>query len=114
MEIDEYSFGFIKVNGKSYNRDIIIFPDKVINSWWRKEGHSLNIDDLKIVIAYKPEFLIIGKGASGVMDVPYSTKKKLEDLNIKIIDRSTDEAVKIFNDYLSKGKKVVGAFHLTC
>jgi hypothetical protein len=31
--IESYSFGYIKVNSKDYNKDLIIYPDKVIPNW---------------------------------------------------------------------------------
>lgn len=46
MRISEYEFGRIAVDDKTYTSDVIIAPGKVIDSWWRKEGHNLNIDDL--------------------------------------------------------------------
>ena len=114
MKIDSYSFGTMMIEGKHYTSDVIVFPDRVISDWWRKEGHSLCIEDLDEVISYKPDVLIIGKGASGVMNVPNDTRKILQDNNIEIIDKNTSEAYRIFNEKIKQGIKVVGAFHLTC
>jgi len=114
MRIDSYSFGVMKVGGSEYRGDLIVFPDKVRSNWWRKEGHSLAIEDLDDVLEFKPEVLVIGKGASGLMDVPASTKKALQKEGIEVIAENTGRAWNIFNEQLEKGKKVVGAFHLTC
>jgi len=73
--IDSYGFGHIKIDGKSYYNDVIIFPEKVSTSWWRKEGHKLHADDLKPVFDYKPGVLIVGTGSSGFMEVPEETRK---------------------------------------
>ncbi|MEO0260682.1 MAG: MTH938/NDUFAF3 family protein, partial [candidate division WOR-3 bacterium] len=89
MKIEKYDFGEIVVNGKKYTRDLIIFPDKIKENWWRKEGHSLCIEDLKEVIEYKPEILIIGTGYSGVMEVKEEVIKELERNNIKVIIKKT-------------------------
>ena len=45
---------------------------------------------------------------------PEKTKKLLEEKNIRVIDVNTDDACQIFNNLSDDGKKVVGAFHLTC
>jgi hypothetical protein len=45
--IENYSFGQMLINGKKYNSDLIIFKDYIYDSWWRKEGHNLCIDDIK-------------------------------------------------------------------
>ena len=112
--IDSYSFGSMTVKGKVYKEDLIIFPDRVKSNWWRKEGHFLAIDDLDEVIAFKPEILVVGKGASSGMDVPSSTINAFKKQGIEVIDKDTDSACELFNEYIKKGKKVVGAFHLTC
>lgn len=114
MKIDVYSFGSMTVNGKVYEEDLIIFADRVKSGWWRKEGHSLAIEDLVEVIDYKPEVLIVGKGASGCMEIPLSTKRVLKEKNIELIEENTDKAIKLFNELTKTSKKVVGAFHLTC
>ncbi len=114
MKIDSYSFGSMTVDGKVYNKDLIIFPERIKANWWRREGHCLAIEDLKEVIDYKPEVLIIGTGAYGAMDIPESTKKMLKDKQIELIEKNSEQAYQIFNEYIEKGKKVVGAFHLTC
>ena len=114
MHIDSYSFGSMTVDGKTYSSDLIVFPEKVKSGWWRVEGHSLCAADLGEILEYKPEVLVIGKGASGCMDVPQETKELLEGKNIEVIEDNTGEAYRIFNDEIKKGKKAVGAFHLTC
>jgi len=112
--IEHYSFGKIIVNGKKYTRDLIIFPDRIKENWWRKEGHYLYMEDLEEVLEYKPEILIIGTGALGVMKVPKDLIKQLEKMGIKVIVKKTKEACEEFNKLLNEGKKVVAALHLTC
>jgi hypothetical protein len=114
MKIDAYSFGSMTVEGRVYDKDLIVFPDRVKSGWWRKEGHTLLIEDLEEVLNYKPQVLVVGRGAYGVMEIPLSTKEALKRHSIEVIDKDTDEACKIFNRLIQEGKRVVGAFHLTC
>lgn len=114
MQIDSYSFGSMTVDGKPYEADLIIFPDRIKSNWWRKEGHSLGIEDLDEVINYKPEILVVGKGASSCMGIPSSTKKALKEKQIDLIDENTEIATRLFNEQIKKCKRIVGAFHLTC
>ena len=121
MRIDSYSFGIMKVGGTEYRGDLIVFasrgagaPDRVKSGWWRTEGHILAIEDLDDVLAFKPEVLVIGKGASAMMEVPASIVKTLQQEGIEVIAENTGQAWRIFNEQAEKGKKVVGAFHLTC
>ena len=112
--VEDYSFGRIKVSGKTYFRDLIIFPDEILENWWRKEGHNLCIEDLKEVLKRKPEILIIGTGYAGVMKVPREVINELEARGIKVIVKKTKEACEEFNKLVKEGKKVAAALHLTC
>jgi hypothetical protein len=113
MHIDDYVFGRIVIDGKAYTSDVIVYPDRVHSSWWRKEGHYLQEEDLVDIVAADPEVVIIGTGNSGVMRVPQKTVAFLESKGIRVLVEKTGEAVKTFNEQQGIGT-VVGAFHLTC
>ena len=74
----------------------------------------MQVEDLEEVWEFKPEVLVIGTGASGVMRVSKDVFTKAKELGIEVISQLTSEAVKSFNSCLNQGKKVAGAFHLTC
>jgi len=111
--IENYSFGQILINGKKYNSDLIIFEDHVNDSWWRKEGHNLCIDDIKEIIDKKPDIMIVGTGSFGLMKVSTDLIKYLESMGIETIVKKTKDACDEYNT-LYKKKKVIAAFHLTC
>jgi hypothetical protein len=114
--IESYSFGSIVINGKHYTSDVIIFPDRVIASWWRKEGHRLSVEDLETVLKSpsKPEVLIVGTGYSGLMKVTLEVQRCLKKEGIKLVVQPTREASETFNQLVKQGKHVVAAMHLTC
>ncbi|GAG30651.1 unnamed protein product [marine sediment metagenome] len=114
MRIDSYSFGVMKVEGTEYRTDLIVFPDRVRPNWWRRQGHSLAVEDLDDVLVFKPEVLVIGRGASGLMEIPASIEKVLQEKGIELIAKNTGQAWGIFNEQIEKGRRAVGAFHLTC
>lgn len=112
MKIDSYSFGHITINGKRYNHDVVIYPDRV-ESWWREEGHKVSINDIKDALGKMPDTLIIGTGASGVMVVPLETKNHIDSQGIELIVLPTEAACQTYNQ-LSPTKRIIAAFHLTC
>ena len=112
--IDEYSFGRIVIDGKTYRQDVIVFPDRVKSDWWRREGHSLCLEDLKDVLRDPPEVLVVGTGYVGLMRVPREVREKLEEMGIQVVVEKTGKAYKTFNKLLSEGRRVVAALHLTC
>jgi hypothetical protein len=114
MKIDQYAFGKIVIDGKTYNSDVIIYPEKVDASWWRKEGHRLQPADLETIIRNKPDILIVGTGNVGAMDVPTETLAFLRSQGIDVRVARTEKAVEIFNSSQEENKKTVAALHLTC
>ncbi|MDX2433262.1 MAG: MTH938/NDUFAF3 family protein [Desulfobacterales bacterium] len=112
--IESYSFGHIVINGTSYTKDVIIYPDGRIESpWWRNQGHELALIDLQDLIATSPEIIICGIGAMGLMQPSAELKEYLEDHNIDFIAQKSSQAVETYKQ--SSGNKKVGAcFHLTC
>jgi len=112
--IEDYHFGSITINGKTYNNDVIVHGEEMLNeNWWREEGHNMAIEDLKDM-PDQFETLVIGNGASGVCNVPEETIDYVKEKDVEVIVQMTGEAVKTYNQLLSDGKDVVGAFHLTC
>lgn len=114
MIIDQYEFGKIVIDGKTYTADVIIYPEKVDASWWRKEGHRLQLVDLEQVVREKPDILIVGTGNAGAMGVPKETLSFLRSQGIDVRVAPTGKAVEIFNRSQKENKKVVAALHLTC
>lgn len=112
--IDEYSFGRIVIDGKTYRQDVIVYPDRVKPNWWRREGHSLCLEDLEEVLRDPPEVLVIGTGYVGLMKVPREVREKLEEMGIQVVVEKTGKAYRTFNKLLSEGRRVVAALHLTC
>lgn len=111
--IDAYKFGEIQISGKSYRNDVIIFHDHVNANWWRKQGHNLEIDDLKEVIETKPEVVIIGTGQPGFMQVEQETVEHIKKLGIETIILPTEKACQEYNR-IANTKKTVACLHLTC
>ncbi len=112
--IDSYSFGTIVIDGTKYSKDIIIYPDgHVQQSWWRKSGHRLCVDDISELIEQKPEIIIIGMGSPGLMVPEKSLKEFLQKKGITITAVPSETAVKKYNNICDK-KRTGACFHLTC
>jgi hypothetical protein len=111
--IDNYSFGSITIKGKTYSSDVIIYPERVNDSWWRKEGHNLSIEDIQEILDFHPEALIIGTGNPGLMKVPGRVADEITSKGIELHVSGTGKAVLKFNELCTR-KRTVAALHLTC
>lgn len=111
--IESYSFGRMVVDNRTYTSDIIIFPDRINDSWWRKSGHGVCLEDLEDVFKEALEALVIGTGFYGLMKVEEEVKDLAQSRGITVATEKTEKAVQSYNEFASK-KKTIGAFHLTC
>jgi len=111
--IDSYSFGRIVVDRKTYTRDIMILPGRVLDAWWRKEGHRVEAEDLREAFAERLETLIIGTGYYGFMRVPVETMEWARSKGVRLLVAKTAEACKAYNS-VSRSSRAAAALHLTC
>jgi hypothetical protein len=112
--IKYYEFGRMIVGEKEHHSDLKIIGGVVIPSWWRKEGHVVDLEDVDDILAVKPEILVVGMGDPGRMQVSDSLRSALVSTHIELIEEPTAKAVATFNRLSESGRKVAGAFHLTC
>jgi hypothetical protein len=112
-KIDSYRFGQIEIEGQTYRSDLIIYPDRIDSNWWRKEGHSLHVEDLSAVVEARPRILLVGTGRWGMMRIPQETRDFLASLDIALVAEDTGKACETFNRMASENQ-VVFALHLTC
>jgi len=119
--IEEYHFGSIIIDGKTYNQDVEVRWTGEVLKWWRGESHVIDVEDVKRAVEQNPETIIIGTGESGVARVTEEAQKEIKSRGIELIIDLTEEATKTFNiikeeskEEEGKQRKVIGLFHLTC
>ena len=113
--IDAFNFGSLIIDGRKYNSDLIIYPDgRIVDGWWRKSGHRVDVDDIKDILKSKPDILVIGKGKPGLMKSSRSLREFLKENAIELIEEKTSKAVQTFNRLLKAGKDVAAGFHVSC
>ena len=112
--IEQYSFGNIVINGRTFTSDLKILKGRVISDWWRKVGHSVSIDDVRDILDAKPDCFVLGKGKPGLMKADAALREALGTKGIELIEESTSEAIKSFNRLAQEGRDVAAGFHLTC
>jgi hypothetical protein len=110
----EFSFGRLVVDGQICNNDIKIVNGKLIPDWWRKSGHTVEIEDVQDIIDSDSVILVIGKGQPGYMSVTESLREHLGKNDIKLIVEQTSDAIQTFSRLMKQGKQVSGGFHVGC
>jgi hypothetical protein len=108
----DYSFGRIVVDGSEETRDLIVLPDRVVRDWWRRDGHSLALEDLADVERELPEKLILGTGAHGRLRPPRAVIEELERRGVDVEVLHTGDAVRRYGEL--DERRTAAALHLTC
>ncbi len=111
--INNYTFGTFIIDGKEFNSNV-----KLINNTPKScrhfDNHIITKDDFTDLIAAKPEIIIIGTGASGVVNVSEDIIDLIESKNIKLIIKKTAQACHEYNNLIKQKKNVVAVMHNTC
>ncbi len=116
----ETEFGKITVNGKSYNKDILI--DSTGKVFWRTDtakqfygtSHSICTEEIEFLLNSNPEprVLFIGTGQYGAATrLESGIKRECDKKGISLIVKKTPEAVAEFN---KTSATKAALFHVTC
>lgn len=111
--ITSYGFGRVVVDGKTYTQDVVVYPERTADGWWRNKGHELSREDIREILEYGPRLLIVGTGKFGMMKVPGEVVSHIQAAGIKLVVARTPRAVRLYNG-LPPGARAVAALHLTC
>jgi hypothetical protein len=111
-ELGNYDFGRVTIDGDVETRDVIVLPDRVVRDWWRKDGHSLVLEDLDGVLDELPEHLVVGTGAYGRLEPDGRTLEALRGRGIEVEVLPTAEAVERYCEL--DPRRTAAALHLTC
>ena len=119
--IEEYKFGSITIDGKTYNHDVEVRWTGEVLDWSKNESHIIDVEDIIGAIEQNPETIIIGTGESSVAQVTEGTQREIKSRGIELIIDRTEQAAKTFNirkedskEEKGEQEKVIGLFHLTC
>jgi hypothetical protein len=107
-----YRFGRLTVDGREVTRDVIILPGRVVENWWRREGHRLAWVDLEDLADDLPGRLVVGTGADERMRPDPEVFDRLKERGVEVECLQTDQAVARFAEL--EPATTAAALHLTC
>lgn len=110
--LEDYSFGRLTVDGREHTRDLIVLPERVVGDWWRRDGHSLVLEDLADVLEELPPRLVVGVGAYERLHPDAATIAELERRGVAVECLPTDAAVRRYGEL--DERVTAAALHLTC
>jgi hypothetical protein len=116
MTVEHYSFGTITIDGKTYEKDVVIERGavrkrnkKASRRYRDRFGHTPLSG--KEEIPWKCERLVVGTGAHGALPVMDEVRDEAARREIELIALPTPEAIEKLRE---SPKKTNAILHLTC
>ena len=113
MQIEHYEFGRIRIDGRTYRNDVLLWPGQIKSDWWRLEGHLLQVHDVTEALAADPQVLVVGQGDPGNMQVDPALAAHLRAKGVELLTFPTRQACQVINELNGK-RRLAAALHLTC
>ena len=89
--------------------DITVSPGGVL--WFRDKSHFISVDEVELLLTSDVEVLVIGTGWHGAAKVDPAVQE-IEGVEVHTL--RTPAAFELFNEFVSKGKRVALIAHSTC
>ena len=100
------------MDGQEHTHDLIVLPERVVAGWWRREVHSLAIEDLDEVLDDPPARLVLGVGAYGRLRPDAAVIAEPARRGVVVECLPTDAAVRRYGEL--DERRTAAALHLTC
>jgi hypothetical protein len=115
MHFDKFSFGTLRIDGSTYEQDVVIDRGEIRN---RKKAPSKRFRDgfghtplsIEEKIPWKCHRLVIGTGAYGRLPVMKEVKVEAERRHIELVIVPTSEAIRL----MEKESAANAILHVTC
>jgi hypothetical protein len=116
MKIEEFSFGNIRIDGTTYDHDVVIDRGKIskrnkkLSKQFRERfGHTPV--SLKEEIPWKCRRLVIGTGADGLLPVMNDVRREAGERGVELITLPTADAIAVLNN---RPRSTNAILHVTC
>jgi hypothetical protein len=116
MHFEGFSFGSIRIDGESYDYDVVIDrgeirrrKKKASKSFREEFGHTpLSVEE---PIPWKCKRLVIGTGANGALPVMKEVQREAERRQVELVVLPTEKAIEFLKEH-PQGTNAV--LHITC
>jgi hypothetical protein len=112
VKIDGTSFGSITIDGKRYPHDVWVFTDGSIER--RDRDHEFTLNELDLLLKGKPKIIVVGTGRYGCVRVDREAAELAVKHGVQVVDDITPNVIERYNEAVRAGRRVAGAFHVTC
>jgi uncharacterized protein len=109
--IQGYDSRRILVDGKSYEKGLILTPERIIEDWGPADPADLTAEDVTALVALDPQVIVIGTGSRQVLPAPEVYAAAMSHgIGIEIMD--TGAACRTYNIVMAEGRRIVAGLML--
>ena len=101
--------GAIMVGDQLLSNNFALTPDEVFADWQASVIEDLTVDDFELLIASKPELILLGTGSKPIFP-PRELVFSLARNGIGLEAMDTAAACRTFNILISEGRRVAAVF----
>jgi hypothetical protein len=117
-KIDGFNFGFIVVDDKQYDHDIVILPDGTVKERTPGKGrlgsHTISRSEIEALTRGQPDVILVGTGVQGLARLARDAEYFVMEPDYNLTVLPSPEIVKKFNQHSEDGEKVAALIHVTC
>jgi len=103
-----YGQGYVVVNQKRYDNNLIAMPDHIIEDWQVQTFEQLSAEHFELLLSFQPEIVLLGTGTTLRFPSPLVTKRLIEiKTGVEVMD--TNAACRTYNILMAEGRNVAAA-----
>lgn len=106
-----YGAGYVTVNGTSYRAPLVVTPETIVADWPVAGLAELTADALRRLLAYAPEIIILGTGATQRFPDP-ALLRPLFEAHVGLEIMATPAACRTYNILTAEERRVLAAMWL--
>ena len=116
MRYESFSFGSIRIDGVTYEHDLVIDRGEIRKrkkkaSKQYRDGYGHTPLSAKEEIPWQCRRLVVGTGAAGRLPVMDDVRKEAQLRKVEFLSLTTKDAIAILNE---SGKDTNAILHVTC
>ena len=116
MRYESFSFGSIRIDGVTYEHDVIIDRGEIRKrkkkaSKQYRDGYGHTPLSAKEDIPWQCRRLVVGTGAEGRLPVMAEVRKEAQLRKVELLSLTTKDAIAILNE---SGRYTNAVLHVTC
>jgi hypothetical protein len=112
--INSTKFGSITIGNKKYDNDVLVSYKDTVKEGKTNSRHLISKKEFALLLEENPGVIVVGTGQEGCLKISSDVSDIAENKGIEIVESTTPEAIKKFNQLYASGRKVVGYMHVTC